>query len=283
MSRAIRLLVVDAYDESGRAALQSVGATPAGRLYAQMLTELAPSAEVAVANVDSGRSWMPARRELEAFSGIVWTGSNLTIHRPNDAVRGQLDLTRAAFSVGVPQFGSCWAVHLAVVGAGGHCAPNERGREFGVSRKLTLTLAGINHPMLRGRPNVFEAFTSHEDVVVSLPSGAAHLVRNDFAEVQAVDVRHERGWFWAVQYHPEYDFREVACLARLRYAQLVREGRFSSDAEAEKFAADYRRLHDDSEAPGLRAEYEVSEDVLDPVRRRREVVNWLAAVTKHVA
>jgi hypothetical protein len=119
---SLRLLVLDAYDAAGRQALQGAGATLAGELYRRMLQALEPDATIDVAAHETDGFRPPA--ELASYDGITWTGSNLTIHRDTPAVRQQLDLARAAFAAGVPSFGSCWAVHIAVTAAGGACAAN---------------------------------------------------------------------------------------------------------------------------------------------------------------
>ncbi len=271
----LRILVVDAYDDAGRESLRSVGATPAGRLYAGVLQSLDRRLVAEVVEADRLAAAPP---RLSEYAGVVWTGSNLTIHRSRRPVDLQLELCRAAFAAAVPQFGSCWAIQLAAVAAGGACATNPRGREFGVARRIRPTPEGAGHPLLRGRGESFEAFASHEDMVVALPPGARHLASNDFAAIQALEVRVGDGVFWAVQYHPEYDFHEVGCLARLRREQLVREGCFADEAEARQFADDFERLQASSSDEELRRRHQVSAELADDDARRLEIRNWLATL-----
>lgn len=274
----MRLLVIDAYDAAGRRSLVGEGVTPAGELYARALAAENPGLEINVLRFgESGENWP---EELRRYAGIVWTGSNLTVHRPDAAVTSHLEFARAAFAAGVAQFGSCWAIQLAAVAAGGECARNPRGREFGIGRGITATDAGRRHPLLRGRPPVYEAFVSHEDMVVALPPGAELLAGNEFCAVQALSVRHRRGSFWAVQYHPEYDFHEIARLAALRREQLVREVRFADDAEADAFVADFTALHRDADDQMLRRRHAVAPDVLEPTIRRTEIRNWLQCLAR---
>lgn len=276
---SLRLLVVDAYEAAGRRALRASGVTPAGRLYARVLRETDASVEADILECEEAGAAVVDTVDPRTFDGLVWTGSNLTIHEPNELVRRQLRLAGAAFAAGVPQFGSCWAIQLAAVAAGGSCDRNPRGREFGIARAITVSDAGAQHPLLRGRAPVFETFASHEDRVVDLPPNALLLAGNAFCAVQALEVQHHGGVFWATQYHPEYDFHEVGRLAVLRRDQLLRERRFADAAEADAFVADYAALHEGGVGAGeSRARQGVSDDVGEVRRRRLEIANWLVAL-----
>jgi GMP synthase (glutamine-hydrolysing) len=280
----LALLVLDGYPAEGRAALRSVGASEAGPLYARILQELAPEARVAVGTPADPDWELPPGTGPESFDGMLWTGSSLTIHREGDArVARQLALVRAAFRAGVPSFGSCWGAQLAAVAAGGRCAEHPRGREFGVARQIQLSEAGREHPLFRGKPASFDAFTSHQDQVVALPPGARLLASNDWSRVQALCVEQGAGSFWAVQYHPEYDLAEVAALCRLRAAELVAQGQFPDPAAAEAWASGAEALHADPARRDLAEALRVGAELLDPLRRRREVSNWLSALVQPTA
>jgi len=272
----VRFLVLDAYPGEGRAALAEAGATPAGELYARMLQRLAKGAGVDLcfpADADDG---LPRGVALRDYDGMVWTGSSLTIHDERDRrVRRQVELARAAYEAGVPAFGSCWAAQLAVTAAGGACAPNPKGREFGVARKVRLTDEGQVHPLFAGKPSVFDSYTSHQDEIVTLPPGGRRLAGNRFSHVQAVDVHHANGRFWAVQYHPEYDLHEVARLCQLRSAELVKQGTFRDVGAAVDYIDRLETLHADSTRQDLAFLLGLDEDVLDPEQRQLEVGNWL--------
>ena len=214
-------------------------------------------------------------------TGSRWTGSSLTIHAEGDPrVDRQLALAREAFRQGVPSFGSCFACQLAVTAAGGHCVRSPLGREFGVSRKILLTADGRAHPMFDGKAPVFDAFTSHEDEVAALPSGASLLASNGWSEVQAVDVQHERGRFWAVQYHPEYDPGEVAALGRLRADALIEQGRFEGHRDAEAWCEMLDALDDAPTRTDLRFRLAIDDDLLEPPVRTREAHNWLTHLVR---
>ena len=277
-TRAVRLLILDAYDDAGRAGLRRAGATLAGELYRRLLAELRPAAALDVVEFGAAGFALPSGVAITDYDGIVWTGSSMTVHHDTPAVRDQLAFVRAAFAARVPSFGSCWAAQIAVTAAGGRCEPNPRGREFGLARKIALTEAGRAHPMFAGKPPAFDGLTSHEDHIVELPAGATVLAGNGFSPVQAVAVEHAGGQFWAVQYHPEYGLVDVADLSIAREAQLVAQGSFADPEDAARWRADLRALAaaPRSEQGPLRFRLGIDDDVLDPAVRLCELRNWLA-------
>ena len=244
--KTLRILIVDGYDKPGRAELDAFGCGQAAPLYEKMLTACLPDSVSLEADytfpADAG-SPLPQGAELEKYHGIAWTGSSLTIHKDELRVTRQIDYARQLYKSGIPQFGSCWAVQIAAAAAGGVCTANPKGREFGLSRKVTLSEAGRTHPMYRGKATSFDAFTVHFDMVETAPPGATLLASNKLTEIQALDIQCDGGSFWAVQYHPEFTLDYMAKLAAGRTDGLIKDALFESDDEAQSFIQDWSTLH----------------------------------------
>ncbi len=271
-----RLLLIDAYDEGGRAALIAAGVTTGGDLYRRLLGRLAPKATVELVVFRGAGGFAPSAA-LSDYDGVIWSGSNLTVHRDSSAVREQLAFARAVFAAGVPSFGSCWALQIAVTATGGRCGINPRGREFGVGRTITLNERGRGHAMFAGKPAAFSALTCHEDHVIELGEHAELLASNAFSEVQAVHVSFGRGEFWAVQYHPEYELADVAQVGALRSPQLIAQGFFAGPEDARSYLGDLEALAAAPDRRDLAFRLAVDRDVLDRDLRTIEVQNWLLA------
>lgn len=274
------LLVVEGNTAEARAALAEAGCRVSGPGYADTLRSLCPQAVVTILNVPDG-DHLPPGVGIGDFDGVAWTGSALNIYddtpaTPVPAIRRQVELMREALAAGAPVFGSCWGLQVAAVATGGTVRRNPKGREFGFARAITLTQAGVTHPMFRGKGPVFAATAIHFDEVETLPPGALVLAGNAMSRVQAAEIPWSGGTFWGVQYHPEFDIAEIGCYGRRYGDSLTREGFFASGGDAAAWADDCAAL-----AAGGRGDLAwrlgVDGSILDDALRLRELANWLNA------
>jgi GMP synthase (glutamine-hydrolysing) len=198
----------------------------------------------------------------------------LNVYDGGTHIERQIELAKAVFAAGVPFFGSCWGLQIAVTAAGGVVRPNPRGREFGFGRRISLNAAGRAHPMFAGKADVFEAVTVHRDEIASLPPDATLLASNEMG-LQAAEIRHGRGVFWGVQYHPEYSYAEIAATA-VRYGEtLVAEGLFANAADLERFVTDTRALEARPDSASIIWRLGLGPGILDPRQKLAEIGNWL--------
>lgn len=277
MNRPLHFLVIDGYPQESRDAFDVVGMKLSWKLYAEMLKSHLPEASFSVW-LPSDIAAPPGELGPEHYQGVLWTGCNLTIYDDDPRVHRQIDFARRAYSVGTPSFGSCWGLQMAVVAAGGEVKANPRGREIGIARKIGLTAAGLEHPMMEGKPRVYDGFISHLDEVTRLPRDAMHLATNDFTSIQALEVRHQRGIFWATQYHPEYDLATMARLMVARRERLLEEGFYAGGDSFLAHLTDVETLAAEPKRKDLRWRLAIDDDVLDPIVRQQEFANWIRRV-----
>ena len=272
-------LIIDGYPKASREEFDAAGNQHANRQYAAMLEAHWPEAQ--------SRVWLPSdTAELpdglgpEEYAGLLWTGCNLTIYHDEDRIHRQIELCKRAYAAGTPQYGSCWGLQMAAVAAGGRVEANPRGREMGLARKIHLTDEGRAHPFYKEKPRVFSAFISHVDRVTGLPPGARVLAENDFNGIQALSIEHERGSFWAVQYHPEYCLHDMARLIVAREPKLVPEGFFQGHTDLMAHVDRFESLAKEPERKDLRWQLDIDDDVLDQTIRQAEFKNWLERLVK---
>jgi len=276
MSSTLKFLIVDGYSKASRDDLNAAGMQLACKLYGDMLQRNLPEADYDILLPSDPGVDMPAEEELEKYSGILWTGCNLCIFDDkNPSVVQQIKLAELAYEIGIPSFGSCWGLQVSVVAAGGTVAPNPKGKEMGLARKIKLTREGEKHPLFKGKPPVYEAYISHDDIVTKIPEGGVILAGNDFTPVQALAVKHKKGSFWSVQYHPEYNLYEMACLIIAREAKLIELGFFRQTEELKIQVDKMKQLYKDSDRKDLRWQLAIDDDVLSDEIKECEFRNWI--------
>jgi GMP synthase (glutamine-hydrolysing) len=273
---AARILVIDGNVAQVRARQAAALGYDSGVGYSRVLHRIEASLQIDIVLAADGAAEFPTGVGLDDYDGVTMTGSALNIYNGGPPVTRQIDLAKAVFAAGIPFFGSCWGLQVAVAAAGGEVHANPHGREFGFARRILLTAAGRQHPLFAGKPLVFEAPTVHRDGIAALPGGAEILARNDFG-VQAAAFTFGRGTFWGVQYHPEYDYVDVAATTERYGDSLVSEGMFRDRAALNAFAAELRTLQANPSDTTLLWKHGLGPAVQTEALRLLEIRNWLQA------
>ncbi len=269
-----RILVIDGNVEEIRARQRAALGYDSGEGYARVLGALLPGVVCEVIRPGDGPAPLPPGRTLQDYDGATMTGSALNLYHGGPPIERQIEVARAVLTAGVPFFGSCWGLQVAVTAAGGSVCANPRGREFGFARRIRLTEAGRAHPMYAQKPTVFEAPTIHRDEIAMLPPGATVLADNDMG-LQAATFTLGRGTFWGVQYHPEYDFLDLAAAAERYGATLVEEGLFADTAAVAAHVMDLRALQREPSNGPLVWKHGLGAAMTDPALRLAEIRAWL--------
>lgn len=171
-------------------------------------------------------------------------------------------------------------MQIAVTAAGGRVREMPQRMEAGISRRIVATEAGRSHPLLVDRAGAWDAPAIHGDEVVELPEGATLLATNPVTRVQAVEIRHDRGVFWGVQYHPELALGEIAIALRRQADDLVAAGLADSRRDMDTQADQIEALHHKPSECALRWLLGVDGEFADEERRRREIINFLNALSE---
>jgi GMP synthase (glutamine-hydrolysing) len=269
-----RVLVIDGNVDRVRAMQKAALGYDSGEGYRHVLRSLDPAIGVDIVRPADTEVALPAGVELGDYDGVTITGSALNVYHGGAPVERQVSFLRAVFSVGVPVFGSCWGLQVAVTAAGGTVHRNPHGREFGFAQRIRLNAAGSAHRLYAGKPSVFQAPTVHLDAIAVLPPGATVLATNDMG-LQAAEFTCERSVFWGVQYHPEYGPLDIAAAAERYGVRLVEEGLFASEAALHDFVSDLRHLHANPRDPVVATKHSLGIGITDERTRLLELRNWL--------
>jgi GMP synthase (glutamine-hydrolysing) len=274
---ALRLLLAEGNTRDRVEATEAAGGRSGVDCFKKILDGVASDAIVDVVNPADADAVLPKGAALDGYHGFMMSGSALNIPGGEDdpRVRRQIDLAKAVFKAGVPFWGSCWGLQVAVAAAGGTVRANPKGCEMAVARKVRLTEAGAGHPLYTEKPMVFDAPAVHVDEIETLPAGAELLASNNFSTVQGAAFKVGKSEFWGVQYHPEFDMDDMSLMV-LRYTQrLIDQGFFKTEAEAKAHAERLHAVHMEPERKDLAWALGIDGDILDKSRRWREIANWI--------
>jgi GMP synthase (glutamine-hydrolysing) len=113
-------------------------------------------------------------------------------------------------------------------------------------------------------------------MVSEIPEGGVILAGNDFTPVQALAVTHKKGTFWSIQYHPEYNLHEMACLITAREEKLIDGGFFKHPDELKNMVDKMKILFKEPDRKDLRWQLVIDDDVLSSEIKECEIRNWIA-------
>ncbi|RQW44782.1 type 1 glutamine amidotransferase [Novosphingobium sp. LASN5T] len=272
-----RLLLMEGNTADKRARAAELGVRSSSEIYALAILAHFPDFDLDVVNAADADWAIPGGRSFADYDGFVVTGSSLHAYDKEFAVTNQIAILRDAAEAGLPVFGSCWGLQIAVMAAGGQVEYNPRGREVGFARKIVRTAAGADHPMFAGKGAVFDAPCIHYDEVTRLPDNATLLASNAHSVVQAAVVPVGRSEVWAVQYHPEFDIAQLVQLYTLYADDMIAQGFFSDRAALDAYVKVLTGLAAAPQDAGLAWQLGVDEDITDDSRRRAEILNWIKA------
>ena len=249
-----------------------------GETYAATLEQLMPGCHIDIVRPSDEATKSLSVADIVRYDAVFITGSPMHVYNDTPPVQRQIRFMQAVFKSGVPSFGSCAGLQIAVAAAGGTVRKMPERLEAGISRGLVRTSAGEGHALLAGRPAVWDAPALHGDEVEQLPDCANLLAGNRITPVQAVEIRHERGIFWGVQYHPELAIGEIAAALRRESEALIDAGLVITCNDVNVVADTLDRLHREPHSRSARWRLVVDAQFANEEKRRTELLNFIEAI-----
>ena len=279
--RDLKFLIIEGNTAEVREKAKAYFAHDPGVDFGKTLQKLAPDSVFDVCYGAELNHKTPSYQEIREYDGAVIGGSALNAPLKEPESERQITIAREIFRAGIPFYGSCWGLQMATLAAGGAVASAKGGREVGQAHAVRRLKS--DHPLLDGKRDVYYAVAVHSDEVAKIPQDADLLAENDHTPVQALEIRHEEGTFWGVQYHPEYSLFHLSGILRRISDQLIEEGFFRSEEDLDSYATDLKTLYDDPSRRDLAWRYGISRDVINEDFRTRELSNWIEHAVRPAA
>ena len=279
MSDSPRFLVAESETKDDREKRRNSTGRSSGESYCRTLRSMVPDAFCELVQPLETDGHETPSADLSHYDAVFLTGSPMHVYRDTPEVRRQLEFMRAVFASATPSFGSCAGLQVAVAAAGGSVRENPR-HEVGFARRIMVTDAGREHPLLAGRPPVYDAAAIHSDAVERLPDGATLVATNGMTRVQAAEIRYGQGVFWGVQYHPELPLSEIADALRRQSSDVIDQRLALSEADVEAYASLIEALDREPCRLDLAWRLGVNEEVTEVARRQTELRNFVEHLVK---
>jgi GMP synthase (glutamine-hydrolysing) len=247
-----------------------------GPLYYDLFDSLAPGLTVTITALETLLSEGPALLD-RPWDGVIWgadSGLTSVYTTPGPTLDAAQALMERCFARALPQFGSGWGLHLAVLCTGGEVIRAPENDAFPFARTLYLTQSGVTHPLYRGRSMAFMAPCLHPDFVEVMPPQSDVLVLGPGKLVYGCEIRHQAGRFFGLQYQPEADLREIALFCQRHSPTLVEAGWFADSGQAAAFSRRCLECLMTNRAD-LRLGLGIDRQMMDDVMRQNELRNWL--------
>lgn len=156
--------------------------------------------------------------EATHLSGVIITGSASMVSERADWSEQTAAWLKSAAGSDLPMLGICYGHQLIAHALGGEVGPNPAGREIGT---VPLRLQASGDALLGGLPSEILVQTSHSEVVLRLPEGAAGLGETDLDPHHVYRIGDR---IWGLQFHPEFDRAIMRGYIEAREEALIAEG-----------------------------------------------------------
>ena len=270
-----RILIFEGNTLEWQDMARRAGLRTTAECYSESLLAAFPTLSLDILHAADRGQHLPPGAALSDYDGLVVTGSILHAYDDQFEVSNQIDLIRQFGGTGKPILGSCWGLQSSVAAAGGEVAKCTVGAEIGIARKITQTDDGRGHPMYVGKPISFDAPCYHGDIVTRLPSDSVVLSANAHSEVQSATFKVVNSTVWGVQYHPEFDLRQLEQIMKTYASDLIEEGLFASLSDAEDHCRLVRGLIAEPNDKALQWRLAIGDDILKDAVRQAEIRNWV--------
>lgn len=270
-----RILVADCFPPEMLPLMEEMGVAPIGETEVAIVNDLQPGIETEICYAADASQALPDKKTIAKFDGMLWSGTPLSVNDDVPAMHRQIALMQSAFDSGIPLFGICGGLQVAVVAAGGEVIRNPQGLESPVARQIKVHNDARAHPMFQHRDNSFDAFCDHFDLVTKLPGGGQVLASNDICSVQAASFHVGESEFWGVQYHPDFGFDYFRSIAQFRRQDWIDHGLAGSDADVDYYVSLARRLEENVDDKAAANILGIGKDIINKNTRYSEIRAWL--------
>ena len=276
----MNILIVDGNEKNASDRYTEMGMPTQYEVYENVLRNLLKKDfKITILHPAYSDNYIPRGISLDDFHGIVWTGSLLNIYDLGTPIERQIELAKELFNKENKIFGSCWGLQVLTSAAGGTVRKNPKGLEAVIAKNIIINNKGMNHPLYKNKPKIFDSFCWHYDEVQNLPSQTKVLSSNEKSSIQSIVFSRDKSEIWAVQYHPEFDPKWISGLMKQRELLLLEEGIYEN---SEQFNQLCFYLSNIEKYKDQKNQLSISDTLINQEIHTLELANWLQYLTNDI-
>jgi GMP synthase (glutamine-hydrolysing) len=210
--------------------IKAAGATASVNLK-NLLLKLEPSLSIEIINPVKDEETKNVLKNMDKYTGIVFTGGAMRINDMTDEIKKHINFASNCFKYNNKILAICWGLQVCSTAAGGKVAPAIKGAHIGIASNVEVNDAGKNSLMYKNKKNTFTTPAFNFDEVVEIPNGATLLASDEINRVMGIYYKVGKSEVWGLQYHPDYEYRQMISLSNARKDRLLNNKVFINENE----------------------------------------------------
>lgn len=254
---SLNILVVEGNNPEDSSVFIKAAKASCSQNLKNLVQKIEPSADVKIINPSKDNETTAALDNMDQYDGIIFTGGAMRINDMTDEIKKHINFASNCFKHGKKILAICWGLQVCSTAAGGKVAPAKNGAHIGIATDVKINDEGKKNLIYKNKKDIFTTPAFNFDEVIELPEDAKLLASDSINRVMAIYFKSGQSEIWGVQYHPDYEYWQMANLSNARKDRLLNNNIFKNEDEFEKHV-----------------KY-IEEQDLDFNNRTHEVRNWL--------
>jgi len=227
----INLLIVEGNNrKDSEVFIKAAGATAADN-FKNLVLKLEPNSNIVIINPGNDQQTKDVLQNMDRFNGIIFTGGAMRVNDMTDEIKKHINFATNCFKNGKKILAICWGLQVCSTAAGGKVAPSHKGAHIGIASNVKINNDGYSNLIYKNKKNTFTTPAFNFDEVVEIPEKATLLASDETNKVMGIHFKVGDSEIWGLQYHPDYEFKQMISLSNARKDRLLNNKIFNNEKD----------------------------------------------------
>ena len=227
----LNLLIVEGNNrEDSEVFIKAAGATAADNIK-NLILKFDPSSNIEIINPGNDKETADTLGYIDKFDGIIFTGGAMRINDMTNEIKKHINFASNCFKYKKKILAICWGLQVCSTAAGGKVAPANNGAHIGIATDVQINNEGKNSLIYKNKKNIFTTPAFNFDEVIEIPERATLLASDKINRVMGIYFKVSNSEIWGLQYHPDYEYRQMISLSNARKERLLNNKIFDNEKD----------------------------------------------------